>query len=167
MFNSQQLTPEEVEKIHQWVADGTDMSGLQAKLKNELGHSLTYMDTRFLALDLDLRFPEEEKEEPEAASTPEDDLPAPSQTTGSPLDPDSPAPTGQVQVTVDQLTRPGALVSGTVTFSDGERALWLIDEMGRPSIDPDTPGYQPTEADLMQFQNTLRAQLEAQDGGGY
>jgi hypothetical protein len=54
------------------------------------------------------------------------------------------------------------MVSGTVTFSDGMKALWLIDEMGRPSIDPDQPGYQPSEADLVSFQAELKGLLDGQ-----
>jgi len=52
------------------------------------------------------------------------------------------------------------MVSGTVTFTDGMKGLWLIDEMGRPSIDPDQPGYQPTQADLVAFQAKLRELLQ-------
>ena len=67
-----------------------------------------------------------------------------------------------VTVTLDQVARPGAMVSGTVTFSDGMKGLWLIDEMGRPSIDPDQPGYQPSEADLVSFQAELKGLLDGQ-----
>jgi hypothetical protein len=49
-----------------------------------------------------------------------------------------------------------------VTFSDGVKGIWLIDEMGRPSIDPDQPGYQPTEADLIAFLDKLRVLLDGQ-----
>jgi hypothetical protein len=52
------------------------------------------------------------------------------------------------------------MVSGTVTFSDGMKGLWLIDEMGRPSIDPDQPGYQPSESDLVSFQEELKGLLD-------
>ena len=38
--------------------------------------------------------------------------------------------TGNVTVSVDELTRPGSMVSGSVVFSDGEKALWMIDELG-------------------------------------
>ena len=67
-----------------------------------------------------------------------------------------------VTVTLDQVARPGAMVSGTVTFRDGMKGLWLIDEMGRPSIDPDQPGYQPSEADLVSFQAKLKGLLDGQ-----
>jgi hypothetical protein len=38
----------------------------------------------------------------------------------------------------------------------------MIDEQGRPSVDPDQAGYQPTEADLVAFQEKLRVMLDGQ-----
>ena len=55
------------------------------------------------------------------------------------------------------------MVSGRVTFSDGEKAMWWIESTGRPGLDPETAGYRPTEEDLMSFQMELRRVLE---GGG-
>ena len=57
---------------------------------------------------------------------------------------------------MDQVTRPGAMVSGRITFSDGEKGAWFIDQMGRPGLDTDTPGYRPTEEDLIEFEKQLR-----------
>jgi hypothetical protein len=34
-------------------------------------------------------------------------------------------PINKVSATIDQNTRPGAMVSGRVTFSDGEKASWF------------------------------------------
>ncbi len=76
------------------------------QLKEEFGHTLTYMDTRFLILDLGIEL----IEEPKPAEKKEEEKPAPE-------------PTGTVVVTMDTLTLPGALVSGKVTFSDGETAI--------------------------------------------
>jgi hypothetical protein len=61
---------------------------------------------------------------------------------------------------MDTLTLPGAMVSGKVTFSDGETAIWLLDRSGRPGLDPDTPGYRPTQEDILEFQKQLRVLLE-------
>jgi hypothetical protein len=72
----------------------------------------------------------------------------------------APVATGKVTVTMDALTRPGALVSGKATFSDGETAIWMLDQSGRPGLDPDTPGYRPTQADIMAFQQQLRVLIE-------
>ena len=63
-------------------------------------------------------------------------------------------------LSLDRLVVPGAMVSGDVTFSDGVKARWLIDQMGRFGLDPETPGYRPTPADLQAFQAQLRSELK-------
>ena len=70
---------------------------------------------------------------------------------------------GSVSVQLDQVTRPGAMVSGRITFSDGEQGMWWIDSTGRPGLDTETAGYRPSDADLMAFETELRRLLE---GGG-
>ena len=46
------------------------MSDLQRHLKEDFGFTLTYMDTRFLILDLGIELIEEKKEEPKAEEKP-------------------------------------------------------------------------------------------------
>lgn len=138
MFSASKLTPEQQESLKKWAAEGATMSDLQRHLKEDFGHTLTYMDTRFLILDLGIELVETPKEEPK-----EEEKAAP-------------VPTGRVDVTLDTLTLPGALVSGKVIFSDGESAIWMLDQSGRPGLDPDTPGYRPTEEDILSFQTQLR-----------
>lgn len=152
MFSASDLSEDQVEAVRGWVAKGAQMPDVQKKLTEEFGFKVTYMDTRFLALDLELEFAkdEEEKIEDPAASVLAED----------PAIPEFPAGIGEVDATIDQVARPGAMVSGTVTFSDGMKGHWLIDEMGRPSIDPDQAGYQPTEDDLEAFQEKLRVLLD-------
>lgn len=156
MVSVSDLSSEQVEMVKKWVAEGAQMADLQKRLKDDFGFNVTYMDTRFLALDLALNFQvdEEESEGPNDIENPE----AQEEVDLGPLVQDEEA----VTVTLDQVARPGAMVSGTVTFSDGMKALWLIDEMGRPSIDPDQPGYQPSEADLVSFQAELKGLLDGQ-----
>jgi hypothetical protein len=142
MFSASKLSPEQIESLKQRAAGGATMSDLQRQLKDDFGFSLTYMDTRFLILDLGIELIEEPKEEPKAEEKA------------------APVPTGAVTVTMDALTLPGALVSGKVTFSDGETAIWMLDQTGRPGLDPDTPGYRPIQEDIMEFQKQLRALIE-------
>ncbi len=143
MFSASKLTPDQVAALKQRAAEGATMSDLQRVIKDEFGISITYMDTRFLILDLGIELLEEKKAEPKK----EEEKPAP-------------IPTGEVTVTMDTLTLPGALVSGKVTFSDGETAIWMLDQNGRPGLDPDTAGYRPTQDDIMEFQVQLRALIE-------
>lgn len=156
MVSVSDLSSDQVEMVKEWVAEGAQMADLQKRLKDDFGFNVTYMDTRFLSLDLALNFQvdEEESEGPNDIENPE----AQEEVDLEPLVQDGET----VTVTLDQVARPGAMVSGTVTFSDGMKALWLIDEMGRPSIDPDQPGYQPSEADLVSFQAELKGLLDGQ-----
>jgi len=66
---------------------------------------------------------------------------------------------GKVAVTVDQLTRPGAVVSGKVAFSDGQQAEWYLDQTGRLGIVTRQQGYKPTADDVQQFQAALQDEL--------
>jgi hypothetical protein len=65
-----------------------------------------------------------------------------------------------VSVSVDQLTKPGALVSGKVKFSDGKSADWFLDQTGRLGLAPAEKGYKPPAADLQDFQITLQNELQ-------
>ncbi len=52
--------------------------------------------------------------------------------------------------------KPGTMISGKVTFSDGENAAWYMDQTGRLGLDPSTIGYRPTERDVLAFQVELQ-----------
>ena len=143
MFSASQLTTEQKAALAQWAAEGATMSDLQRRLKEDFDIGITYMDTRMLVLDLGLELQETPKPvapkvEPAAA----------------------PIPTGKVSVTMDHLALPGAMVSGRVTFSDGETGVWMVDQAGRPGLDPDTAGYRPTQEDIIAFQQQLRTLLQ-------
>jgi len=120
------------------------MADLQRRMKEEFGFGLTYMDTRLLVLDLGIEL----LETPKPADKPAEPVIA------------APVPTGKVATTMDHLTVPGALVSGKVTFADGESAAWMLDQGGRLRFVPDTAGYRPTEPDAVEFQNQLEALLQ-------
>ena len=146
-------------KVAQWLADGMKISEIQNHLASELGVRMTYMDVRLLVDDLKLVPKDTEPPKPIAPVVPG---PA-AQPAGAPaLNPEKPAvagAAGKVSVSVDQLTRPGAVVSGKVTFSDGNMAEWYIDQTGRLGLAPKEAGYRPPPADLQQFQAALEMEL--------
>lgn len=143
MFSAKQLSEDQVTAIKTWAAEGAQLPDIQLRMKEDFGLSLTYMDTRLLVLDLGIELAEAKKDEPVAEVKP------------------APVPTGFVSVTMDEIAIPGAIVSGKVVFSDGEAGIWMLDQTGRPSLDPDTPGYSPSREDLMEFQKQLRALIES------
>jgi hypothetical protein len=140
MFSASKLRPDQKDALAQWAAGGATMSDLQRHLKEDFGHTLTYMDTRFLILDLGIELVETPKVEPKVEH---EEKPAP-------------IPTGIVETTMDTITRPGALVSGKVTFSDGETGVWMLDQTGRPSLDLHKADYRPNPEDIKDFQVQLR-----------
>ena len=141
------LTDEQKATVLQWIADGAGPSDLQKRLKEEFQISLTYLETRLLADDLRAKFVEPEV--PVEPATPEPE-------------PEKPIPTGKVSVTIDQITRPGTMISGRTTFSDGETAGWYLDQTGRLGLDPSTPGYRPSQQDVMDFQVELEKMARSQ-----
>ncbi|HWI55847.1 MAG TPA: hypothetical protein VNZ22_01375 [Bacillota bacterium] len=130
----------------------------------EFNLRLTYMEVRFLVDDLKLTPKDAEPPKP-AQPTPDSPLGASPAATAPAATPAAATPAepaalpGEVSVSVDQLARPGAVVSGKVTFSDGQRAEWYLDQAGRLGLAPQQPGYRPPPGDVQQFQAALEAEL--------
>jgi hypothetical protein len=139
------LSTEQQATARQWIAEGMKISDFQRRLETDFAVKLTYMEARFLIDDLKVI-----PKEPEAAGTVEPDEVVP---------PEGGLGGGDVQVTVDAVTRPNAMVSGRVRFSDGKGAAWLIDTYGRPGLVADEKGYRPSQPDLMAFQASLEREL--------
>jgi hypothetical protein len=151
------------QQVTKWIEEGLKLSELQTKLASEIDVRMTYMEVRFLIDDLKLK--PKDKEPPPAPVVPKTPPPSagkpPPATAGDEADFDEePLPGGgNVSVSVDQVTRPGALVSGKVTFSDGQGADWYLDQMGRLGVVARQQGYKPSQSDLMAFQAELQNQL--------
>jgi len=147
------LTPAQISKVSAWVAEGATLSQIQERLSTQLEVPMTYMDVRFLVDDLNLALVEKEEpkpvEEPVAEAAPAESAVATETAQGA----------GVVTVEVDTIAQPHAMVSGHVTFSDGEKADWYIDHQGRPGMAARTPGYRPTPQDITDFQTKLDAAL--------
>ena len=77
-------------------------------------------------------------------------------------DEDLPAGTSNVKIAVDNVTLiPGALASGTVTFSDGVTGKWIVDQYGRPGFtEVSQKGYRPNPADAQAFMQELSLALQ-------
>lgn len=151
------------QQVKQWIDAGLKLAEIQNKIASEFGVSLTYMDVRFLVDDLKVmpKDPTPPKA-PEPAPAPAS-VPAPGGVAGEnefPAGELPPENTGQVKVEVDALARPGAFVSGNVTFSDGQTAQWYLDQTGRLGFVPKQPGYRPSAVDLQMFQMQLQNELQ-------
>ena len=166
--------------VRQWAAEGAGLSEIQRRIKDEFGISMTYMDVRFLMLDLHADV--QDKPEPKAR---EEGTGKREQGTGNreegrgnreqgigdesaELDEEGYTPPGMeggnVKVELDRVVRAGAMASGSVTFSDGVTGGWYLDQMGRLALTKiSKPGYQPSREDLEAFQIELQNKLT----GGY
>ena len=169
------ITDEQKTAITAWIHQGDDLSAIQSRLKDELGITLTYVDTRFLLADLGLELADDAEDDDESATAETDDAarepdtdepdtddldtddPDTDDATDTPpVDDPTPDVSGEVSVTVDSLTRASAVISGKVTFSDGECAAWHVDQMGQLRLDPAKEDYRPSEEDIAKFQLELQ-----------
>lgn len=152
-----QLTDEQKTTIASWIADGMKVSDVQERIGTEFGTRLTYMEVRFLIDDLKVM----PKDVPVAdvkafVGAPQPAVPD----AGEGLFPEGqPAGGGGINLKVDSITRPGAVVSGKVTFSDGTTVDWHLDQMGRLGMVPPQPGYRPPQSDVAEFQVALEKEL--------
>ena len=184
------LTPEQKQAVVSWIAAGDSLSDVQKKLQEQFQLSMTYMDVRFLVDDLDLQIkaaaPKADASDVTKAP-PRQEKPAGAEKKGffdkakeklgrgesgdadeadageedfDGLDEDLGG--GSVQVTVDSVTLiPGALASGSVTFSDGVTGKWIVDNYGRPGFtEISQPGYRPSPSDAQAFMQELNLALQ-------
>jgi hypothetical protein len=147
-------------KVGEWIDLGLRLSDIQERIASEMGLKLTYMDVRLLVDDLKLTPKDAEtsrhvKTTLEGPATP----PAAGRKETAVSDIASSKAADSVSIQLDQIARPGAVVSGKVTFSDGNKAEWYFDQMGRLGMVPQTPGYRPPTSDLQQFQSLLDKEL--------
>lgn len=156
------LTDAQKSEVARWLDQGAKIAEVQDRLDSEFGLRMTYMEVRFLVDDLKLvpRDPEPTKEpEPPAAPAAESKPAVPEPPKPDEASPASPPSGGSVKVSVDQIAIPGALVSGKVTFSDGQKASWTLDQMGRLGLAAEQKGYRPSAADVQDFQLALQNEL--------
>ena len=157
-----ELTNEQRQAVKRWVGEGASLSQVQTRIKAEFGVSLTFLATRMLVDELGAHVkdkPEPKKPAPpaDAAEPGDDDLDEVDEAAAGA--PDGMI-SGKVSVTADRVVRAGAVASGDVTFSDGTRAKWLLDQMGRLALDGAKPGYRPPAQDVQEFQLQLRSLLQ-------
>jgi hypothetical protein len=148
-------------KVAAWVAEGLKLSDIQNRIASELGVRMTYMDVRLLVDDLKLT--PKDPEPPKVVAPPAAAKPAATPAAPAPTLPDAAAalpPAGRkVSVSVDHITKPGAIISGQVNFSDGQTADWYLDQAGRLGVAPKQAGYKPSATDVQEFQLALQQEV--------
>ncbi len=134
------------------LGEGLSLSDVQRLLAQEYGIRMTYLDLRLLAADLPVDWgPAETAKKPE---------PVPATVMDEAEDDDEDeASGGRTVVTLSKLVRPGAAMSGDVTFASGAKAEWFVDTMGRLGLNPSPGSARPTQEDLREFQMELQRKL--------
>ncbi len=147
------LTAEQEALVRQWVAEGASLSDVQKQIRAEFNLHPTFFDVRMLVMNLGATLKDKEVQVAADDVTKAKLPPKP----GTPAAPQAP---GTVTVSVDTLqVIPGAIVSGSVVFSDGNKARWYFDQMGRFGFEPELLGYTPPEADMQSFKVQLSQEL--------
>jgi hypothetical protein len=155
--------------VASWIAEGLKVGDIQKRLDKELGVTLTYMEVRFLLDDLKVvpKDPPPPPPKPVVAPDPANANPAPDAIPDDAeglLPEDAMPGTGKVSLSIDKIAKPGAMVSGNVTFSDGNESAWYVDQYGRLGLAPKVKGYRPSPEDVQEFQAALQAEMSK---GGY
>ena len=153
-------------KVAGWIEEGLKLSDIQKRINSELGLTLTYMEVRLLVDDLKL-VPKDPIPPPEPPTPAAPPVKAPEDKGSDPQSqkPQPPEPPpggllgGRVTVGVDTVARGGAMVSGSVTFSDGQKGTWYLDQFGRLGVSAEKQGYKPSPADVETFQAELEKEL--------
>lgn len=181
------LTEEQKSQVAGWFAAGATLDEIQKRVKAEFGVHMTYLDVRLLVAEL----PQPAEPEPEPAAPAElpagavsgeayDDpgseggAPVPGAEGNEGLPPGTPKrydldapdadegkPVPDVVVEMDALTIPGTYASGDVTFSDGVKGKWYLDQQGRLGLGNAPEGYRPSQTDAAIFQSRLMELLQA------
>lgn len=151
------LTDTQKSAVAAWIEEGFSLADVQRRLREEFDISMTYMDVRFLVDDLDISMaePDVEVSEPEAAAeTAEEEV-----SDAELVDEGS---SSAVTVEVDAIMRPGSLISGSCSFSDGKSLGWQLSATGQLGLIPDEnePDYRPSSEDLQEFQVQLQEVLQ-------
>lgn len=149
-----ELTDSQKSAVINYIQEGRSIAEVQRMLLEEHKLSMTYMDVRFLVDDLDITMVEAEEEaEEDAAGEAKPAMDAELVDEGG---------SGSVKVEVDAVMRPGALVSGSVKFSDGVSLGWQLGASGQLGLIPDenNPEYRPAAHDLQEFQAQLQEVLQ-------
>ncbi len=126
--------------------EGCSLADVQKLLAEEMGINMTYLELRLAAADLKVDWKKQ-------------DAAKPAQT---PVEPEQAIPASGTRITVSRLVRPGASMSGEVTFASGAEAEWFVDSYGRLGLNPKPGSSRPTESDLREFQVELQKKLGGQ-----
>ncbi len=178
MSAAKSLSETQIAEIQSWADEGANLSDIQRRLAEEMDVKVTYMEMRFLMEDIGVSLlpdppkkslepePEPEEQPREEAPEADDDIESDGPQEFSEIPDQGDPETATADITVDELVRPGMIVSGKVTFDGGKTLGWYLDQFGRLGVDPGPdPDFRPSEAQLRVFQSELQKTLKEKGFG--
>lgn len=157
-----ELTDTQKQAIKRMANEGCGLTDIQKRIKEEFDLSFTFIDLRFIILDLGLKL--KDKEITQTGSIDLSNAQTTKHQKAGPIKGEDLSPTqatGSVSVDIDRIVKPGAVVSGTVSFSDGVTSSWMLDQHGRLALESSKPGYKPSQEDIQSFQHELSRLLQS------
>lgn len=170
--------------IQESLSQGMSLSELQDQLAQRFGTHMTYMELRMLTSELQVNWEKQDEKavrskglpETKADATPmrslppEEDRPdAGYDEAAEPIDEtttqdatakDEGVIRGKTTVEVSKVVRPGAALSGKVSFGSGASGEWYLDQYGRIGFTPDEGSANPDQQDAQEFQSALQAEMQ-------
>lgn len=171
------LTAEQEQTVRTWAQEGASLSEIQTRLAEEFDIHLSYMDTRFLVMDINANIKDKETPAPKQPEPParaeapasgvvhdidaESESGVASEMEAMPMGGAKPVEEGELTIELSRIQKPGFALCGSLVFPDGEAAEWGITNDGRIALDPATEGYRPSQEYIRQFQMKLKALIES------
>ena len=147
--------------IAEKLNEGYNLGDVQKYLAEEYNLNLTYLDLRLIASELDVDWEQQEDENTVTENSSGQILDENQQSeAGSEPGAQEAGSGGGTQVSVDKVTRPDAVMSGTVSFTSGAKAKWFIDHSHQLSLSPEEGSEKPTQDDIVEFQQELQRVLK-------
>ena len=143
------LTDPQKKIVSDWITEGKTLADVQRLLREEFSISMTYMDVRFLVDDLDIVIEESQADIEGGESDKVEEPEVIEEGAGK-----------SVKVEVDAVTPPGALMSGSATFSGGVTLGWQLLSNGQLGLVPgDDVDYRPSPEEMQDFRTQMDAIL--------
>ena len=151
------------DKIKLFVAEllnkGVSLSDIQKRLHSEMESKITFLELRLLASELEQIDWSKQKADVEAAAA--EEKAKEEKEKAAKEKPEKNDGTGKTVVELSKIKRPGAVASGSVKFSSGATADWILDQSGRLGLENNVG--EPNETDVQEFQEELQRLVA---GGG-
>ena len=155
------MTNEERDRIiGEKLNEGFSLGEVQKYLSDECGITMTYLDLRLVAAELDVDW-DKQAGESTRSGVQAADADATAALENEEVDKSAAAP-GKTTVSISKVVRPGASISGDVTFASGAQAEWFVDPLGRLGLNPAPGSPEPTQEDIQDFQQELQKKIAGQ-----